>query len=133
MPTPSYAAPHTANPGKPATAARIRATRSRWPTVYCGSAPPHRVTRLAIGAPWIPVAAARSAAASAASSVSSRWSTASSPTRPTEQRMMSTGSRSSSRCGHLTVENVTALTARPSTAGTRNPLPCGTAGNAERR
>ena len=46
--------------------------------------------------------------------------------RPTEHRMISSGSAppavAPARCGHLTVENVTALTARPSTAGTRYPL-----------
>ena len=41
-----------------------------------------------------------------------------SPMRPTEQRTTCTGA-CAARCGHLTVENVAALTARPSTAGTR--------------
>ena len=49
MPTPSYAAPQSASPGTAATAARIRATRSRWPTAYCGSPPPHRCTCEATG------------------------------------------------------------------------------------
>ena len=49
MPTPSYAAPQTASPGWRATAARILATRSRWPTAYCGSAPPHRCTCVSTG------------------------------------------------------------------------------------
>src|SRR5690606_30833274 len=44
IPTPSYAAPATARPGTSATAARIRATRSRWPGGYCGSPPPQRWT-----------------------------------------------------------------------------------------
>ena len=60
--------------------------------------------------------------------------------RPTEQRTISSGSApcavTSARCGHLTVEKVTALTARPSTAGTRYPLQPSAArpspGNAER-
>ena len=50
-PTPSYVAPHTASPGCAATAARIRDTRSRWPTAYCGSPPPQRLTRASSGAP----------------------------------------------------------------------------------
>ena len=49
MPTPSYAAPHTASPGTRATSARIRATRSRWPTAYCGRPPPQRCTWLSTG------------------------------------------------------------------------------------
>ena len=49
MPTPSYAAPHTASPGTRATSARIRATRSRWPTAYCGSPPPQRCTCVSTG------------------------------------------------------------------------------------
>ena len=49
MPTPSYAAPQTASPGTASTAARIRATRSRWPTAYCGSPPPQRWTWVSTG------------------------------------------------------------------------------------
>ncbi len=100
--------------------------------MYCGSAPPHRVTRLATGAPRTPLAAARSAAASAVSSASSRCSTCSSPIRPTEQRTkIRSGARCRS-CGHFTEENVTALTGWPSTAGTRYPLVSGSCGNAAR-
>ncbi len=50
MPRPSYAAPHTARPGSAATAARMVRTRSRWPTAYCGRAPPHRCRWVSTGA-----------------------------------------------------------------------------------
>ena len=56
MPTPLQAAPQIASPGCVATAARILATRSRCPTVYWGSAPPQRVTRVTTGPPRTPVA-----------------------------------------------------------------------------
>ena len=80
------------------------------------------------------MAAASSRRASATSSSSVRWSTCSSPIRPSEHLTTSTAAPASlplaSRCGHLTVEKVTALTARPSTAGTRYPLPSGRGWNA---
>ena len=61
MPTPSYAAPQTARPGTAATAARIRATRSRWPTAYCGRPPPQRCTWVSTGVAATPTASRRSA------------------------------------------------------------------------
>jgi hypothetical protein len=39
IPTPRYAPPASARPGSAAARASIAATRSRWPTAYCGIAP----------------------------------------------------------------------------------------------
>ena len=44
-PTPRYAAPHRSPPEAGPASASMRATRSRWPTVYCGSARSKRNTR----------------------------------------------------------------------------------------
>src|SRR6266542_6316420 len=119
-PTPSYAAPHTARPGTAATAARIRRTRSTCPTAYCGSPPPHLVTRVASGGADSPVRAARSARTNATRSASSRRSGPGSPYRPTDAR---TTVCPPARCAHFAEEKVIALTVRPSTAGTSRPLP----------
>ncbi len=54
IPTPSKAAPQIARPDTAATDDRIRATRSTWPTAYCGSPPPHRVTSASTGSTAIP-------------------------------------------------------------------------------
>ena len=69
IPSPSYAAPQTARPGDRADASRIRRTRSRWPTAYCGSPPPHRCTCESTGRAASPIASRRSARRRSTSSV----------------------------------------------------------------
>src|SRR5688500_13889158 len=44
IPTPSYADPQTASTGTAATYSRTEAILARWPTAYCGRAPPQRWT-----------------------------------------------------------------------------------------
>ena len=125
MPTPSYAAPHTARPGTSATAARTRAIRSRWPTAYCGRAPPQRCTWLSTGRARSPARSARSASERATSTSSPTCSVASSPARPSEVRRTRRSPPRARTQSHLAKEYVDALTAQPfsraSTGGTRKP------------
>src|SRR5690606_14744493 len=131
-PTPSYSAPQTARPGVASTAARIRATRSTWPTVYCGNAPPQRVTLESTGVPDKPVASRRSASTPVTRSASSRCSSATWPCRPIDARSTTRSPLAAPSHGHFTDEYVTALTNRPSTGGTRKPDVDGRVGKAER-
>ena len=78
-----------------ATAARMRRTRSRCPTAYCGSAPPHRWTCASTGRHREPDRRRRGRPAPARRA-RRRWrcSTCSSRCRPIEQRITSTSSAS---------------------------------------
>ena len=116
-------------PGQPRPArARTEATRSRWPTAYCGqrATPPLHVACRPAG----PRARSRRrgrARASSTSSSSLRWSSLllAVPTERAAQhdhRFLG-GAPASRTQSHLAKENVDAFTARPSTGGTRKPEP----------
>ncbi len=122
IPTPSKAAPHTARPGTSATAARTRAIRSTWPTAYCGSPPPHRVTRLSTGSAVDAEQRPQLAADERDQVGVVESQRPSSPIRPTEARSTVTSPASS---GHFCVERVTAFVASRSPAPTSSPLPAG--------
>ena len=126
------AAPRRCRPGSRSRRRRRRippARAARPPRPGCGrpapggppctaaGPPPHRSPGHAAGAPRTPVAAARSAAARPVSSrvIALQQRLLAHPA--TEQRTISRPALR--RCGHLTVLKVTALTACPSTAGTR--------------
>src|SRR5579884_20918 len=121
MPTPSYAAPATAIPF--GSAARTAATRSRCPTAYCGRASIQRCTCVSMGAAVMPIASVRSDSAVFTRSSSSRSRSFSSPCRPSEARRITRFPAACASHGHLAVEKVDALIARPSTGGTGNPEP----------
>ena len=73
-----------------------------------------------------PAAAANSLRTAAMRSPSSRCRTCSSPRRPTDARITVCARAARAACAvqsHFADENVAALTSRPSTAGTRKPLP----------
>src|SRR3954452_6455554 len=120
MPTPSKAAPDTARPGTAATDARTCAIRSTCPTAYCGSPPPHRVTRASTGAAVIPSSGRNSRRTRSISSPSSSCSGRVSPIRPTDAR---SSVRPSVAIGHFCGDSVMALVTSRSPDPTSSPLP----------
>ena len=124
MPTPSYAAPHTASPGHardvgadpgdPVEVADGVLRQRRRPTAA-------RARRR--GGQRAAERLAEVGEATATSSSSARWRAASSRCRPTEVRRSTTSSAPRRTQAHLPKENVDALIVRPSTGGTRKPEP----------
>ena len=114
-----------AAPGTSATSARIEATRSTWPTAYCGSAPPQRCTCAStMRGSWWPSASPTSATAIGRPARRRRvCRSAVSPCRPTEARRNDEVAGSSAVQAHFVDEKVLALMVRPSTGGTRKPDP----------
>ena len=116
-----------ASPGTAATAARIRATRSRWPTAYCGRPPPQRCTWVSTGAAVRPTAVAQ-VGQRRRRPARRRWPAARPPRRCGPARCAAGAGRRLERAApasrtqsHLAKENVEALIRRPSTGGTRKP------------
>ena len=121
IPTPSYAAPHTARPGAASSAVSTRETRALCPTAYCGSAPPQRVTRESTGLSAAPVASLNSSATAAPG----RRHRAASPLPRRSGRLeQRTSTMSGDGCVYpsptLSEEYVVALISRRSTAGRGN-------------
>ena len=125
MPTPSYAAPHTARPGCRATARRIVRDPVEVPDRVLRQRPaPARDASTRPGAAPVRSAADRSATASVdqlvvvALQVGDLAVPADGGPQHGQVARPSSASQS-----HLCEEYVAALTVRPSTGGTRNPVP----------
>ena len=80
-----------------------------------------RLTRTSVGSPRSAIVSRRSASTAATRASSPRASAASSPSRPTEARSQTVPSPP--RCGHFDDVHEHAVMVRPSTRGTRKPLP----------
>src|SRR5581483_8217865 len=130
-PTPSYALPASAMPGRRATRSRMRATRRAWPTRYCGIDSGQRWSRVRSGSAAIPRSdrsSSRTLATSAASS-SANGSGRSAPPTNARSRMRSAGARPA----NLTLENEHATICRRSTSGTTTPNASSGRGTSARR
>src|SRR5690606_3768510 len=127
------AAARTARAGRAARCSRTRATRAWWPTGYWGRPSSHRVTRVATGSASRPVAAFRSRRDTSTRSASSRRRISVSPCRPTEVRTTATSGFPAAIQPHFCEAKVAALMVRPSTGGTRKPLPSGRSAASRRK